>query len=1088
MTDPPKKALTLEELNACEPTQNGPDGMVTDEHLRWQAQIIMQAQIDAILGRRELPKGVNLSQTKDLLETQAKLNKKDLKRLLDNRTEAQKYEDATKELIETPLSIFEAVDGQLDEMERQVAFVNKYATDKWGASNQALRDARLAKKEQDRIEASKKAWGERIRRLKNLREQARNPFPKGSAPGNKPAIASVHLLRFMVYVGRTEDGHIYSMAEHHCQMAMALYEAEFRRMWSKDKLEWMDVKFTGFLGVMPPGHGKPLDVDTKITMADGTYRRLGDIRVGDRVIGHSGNPRTVTEVHEQGILPCLKITTHGGREIVSAYDHPFLTADGWKEAKDLLPKDVLALAHNYKCEGTESDIAQCRLAGYFVGDGSCSTNGTSVASTIHNADPEIIESICASADTLGFETAVRDTRSKCKTISIKGGARSWLRQVELAGKTAHTKRVPPFVMKSCNAGVAAFIAAYFECDGCVTKKGQAREDCCIQFSSVSSGLLEDVRSLLIRLGIQSRIRSKTTTCQTGAVCNSFVLEMTSVHETAKFTAAIPVIGPKAERLKGWGPRKTRFDGPYLPDPIVSIETHEDSPCRCLTVETDHTFLANDTVVHNTVLATHWCGLRIAENPKIRGLMGHAQAGMAEQNLQFVTAMVDPETAQGRRLRSLYPDVPPIRKKTTDTLDLETSDGEKKKAPTLMAYGVTAKISGSDADFILFDDICDQEIAEQETTRKRVFDRMNGTWRRRLREKPTGDGHWPFEVTIGTLWHHDDPNARRIEMAKNKSIKLRVKVLKCGGPDDGFKPVWPEVYGSAKLKSIYTEMRNPHLYAAQYQANPLPLELRKIKRLAYYLPGDKAHADFLQTSINHVTIDPAGTNHAKSDKSSYVYGACGDLITKRTDGSVEYVRRLRIVDGRELTANQSEIVQHVCAFAEMNSTHYIHCEMVGGYEAMRDFFEARDLDVIAHQPHGKGKDVRLGHVSSMLDDSLRDRGFPGAVVEFPGMIRPDGTLGPDPESPLAWLEDQILNFGVAKGDHGVDALVYLCKHLGPELSVADGAVTKTLQINRNLHADPRINRMLDYFARDQDTRKTAGQEENDFMAGSEQEMW
>lgn len=360
-------------------------------------------------------------------------------------------------------------------------------------------------------------------------------------------------------------------------------------------------------------------------MGDGALRRLGDIAVGDRVIGHSGKPRTVTKVFEQGILPCLKITTHGGREIISALDHPFLTVDGWKEAKDLRPKDVLALSYNHECENQASRTQECRMAGYFIGDGSCGQNGPSLNSSIHAADPEAIESVCSTAADLGFKTVVRHYgKSKCKTIAVNAGCREWLRTTGLAGQVCQTKRVPKFVFQCGKEGIAAFIAGYFECDGTVSKRGSTRTDCLIQFCSVSHDLLKDVRSLLLRLGIQSRIRTRIFRCQTGAECRAYMLDVSTSHDTAKFAEVIPVIGPKARRIAEWSPRRTKFDGPYLPDQVVSIEPHEPTPCRCLTVETDHTFIADDVVVHNTTFAAHRFGLRIAQRPTIRILHGHAK--------------------------------------------------------------------------------------------------------------------------------------------------------------------------------------------------------------------------------------------------------------------------------------------------------------------------------------------------------------------------------------------------------------------------------------------------------------------------------
>ena len=52
---------------------------------------------------------------------------------------------------------------------------------------------------------------------------------------------------------------------------------------------------------VPPGHAKPLHVDTLVLTARGRLR-LGDVVVGDRVMTHAGRFMPVTAVHEQGEL------------------------------------------------------------------------------------------------------------------------------------------------------------------------------------------------------------------------------------------------------------------------------------------------------------------------------------------------------------------------------------------------------------------------------------------------------------------------------------------------------------------------------------------------------------------------------------------------------------------------------------------------------------------------------------------------------------------------------------------------------------------------------------------------------------------
>lgn len=115
----------------------------------------------------------------------------------------------------------------------------------------------------------------------------------------------------------------------------------------------------GEVGIIygPPKRGKPGWVETPVLLGDGRRVRLGDVQVGDRVITGKGRARPVTAVHEQGDLDVLCIRTAGGREVFFAPDHPFLTAEGWKDAGDLEVGDRLAVVAVPETEGEEGTLA-----------------------------------------------------------------------------------------------------------------------------------------------------------------------------------------------------------------------------------------------------------------------------------------------------------------------------------------------------------------------------------------------------------------------------------------------------------------------------------------------------------------------------------------------------------------------------------------------------------------------------------------------------------------------------------------------------------------------------------------------------------
>jgi DNA repair photolyase len=86
------------------------------------------------------------------------------------------------------------------------------------------------------------------------------------------------------------------------------------------------------------GHGCSYCADgkTPIAMADGRRKPLGELRVGERILGTErkrGSLRyTTTEVldHWWVMKPAYRVTLVGGTTLVTSADHRLLTEDGWK--------------------------------------------------------------------------------------------------------------------------------------------------------------------------------------------------------------------------------------------------------------------------------------------------------------------------------------------------------------------------------------------------------------------------------------------------------------------------------------------------------------------------------------------------------------------------------------------------------------------------------------------------------------------------------------------------------------------------------------------------------------------------------------
>ncbi len=314
---------------------------------------------------------------------------------------------------------------------------------------------------------------------------------------------------------------------------------------------------------MPPRHGKPIAVHARILMGDGSRKRLADIQTGDTVISHTGAVRKVLAVFEQGMLPVLKITTSTGRTTTAAYDHPFLTTEGWKAARDLAPGMVLANVPQPACHAEPDGRTneEYRLAGYFIGDGNTTSSGTAtgINARVTCFDPIQADDLAHCAGVMGWGVRLAAQKG---SYAFSGGVRTWLRACDLAGKVSREKRVPSWVFQGTPEQIGHFLGAYLACDGSVSKKGAARSDAAVEYYSVNRDLLADVQHLLLRLGIQSRVQLKQGR-YLGQIHYSWRLTITSQDDVARFARAIPIVGAKAQTLAAWNVQRRRFDETLL---------------------------------------------------------------------------------------------------------------------------------------------------------------------------------------------------------------------------------------------------------------------------------------------------------------------------------------------------------------------------------------------------------------------------------------------------------------------------------------------------------------------------------------------
>lgn len=143
--------------------------------------------------------------------------------------------------------------------------------------------------------------------------------------------------------------------------------------------------------------------DTKILTSDNSYKNIKEIKYGDELIDAHGNIQRVIDTMNktwQGNL--YKIKPFGIEEIKVTPEHPFLTLNGWKEARQLTTKDYLIIPVNQQIKDKtdywfETDKDFLKMYGLFLAEGNSyikTDNGHNtykVCFTFHKKEQHLVD-------------------------------------------------------------------------------------------------------------------------------------------------------------------------------------------------------------------------------------------------------------------------------------------------------------------------------------------------------------------------------------------------------------------------------------------------------------------------------------------------------------------------------------------------------------------------------------------------------------------------------------------------------------------------------------------------------------------------
>ena len=301
-----------------------------------------------------------------------------------------------------------------------------------------------------------------------------------------------------------------------------------------------------------------LPAETRILRADtGAEISIGELAAsGERDItvwalddGLRYTKRTMTHAFPTGTAPVFRLTLSSGKTLRATENHPFLTYDGWSPLAGLRTGDRIAVPRHVPSPLLVADWEDSKviLLAHLIGDGSFVKRQPLRYASI---DEQNLEAVTKAALAFGV-AAVRDDypAARCTTLRLRAPFRlthgkrnpiaEWLDGLGLFGLRSHEKFVPQDVFCLPKEQIALFIRHLWATDGSVTVNKNQRGGR-IYYGSTSRRLIDDVSRLLLRFGVQTRVRS----VRKGEYRRNYTLDISGVDSQRRFLQEIGVHGDR----------------------------------------------------------------------------------------------------------------------------------------------------------------------------------------------------------------------------------------------------------------------------------------------------------------------------------------------------------------------------------------------------------------------------------------------------------------------------------------------------------------------------------------------------------------
>lgn len=225
---------------------------------------------------------------------------------------------------------------------------------------------------------------------------------------------------------------------------------------------------------------------------------------------------TVVNAFSTGTKQIFKITTALGKTIKATANHKFLTISGWKRLDQLKKGEHLAQPRSLVClqsaSMTKDEVA---LLGHLIGDG-CTLPCHSIQYTTNS---EILAKTVLSLSSKIFGGKIKPRIKKERTwyqvyltasekLSRKkhNPIADWMNDLIIFGLRSYEKRIPHKIFAQPQELIAIFLRHLWSTDGCIRMRLGKKPYPAIYYATSSIGLAGDVQSILLKIGIISRLK------------------------------------------------------------------------------------------------------------------------------------------------------------------------------------------------------------------------------------------------------------------------------------------------------------------------------------------------------------------------------------------------------------------------------------------------------------------------------------------------------------------------------------------------------------------------------------------------------